>query len=486
MVGKIGRNDECPCGSGKKYKKCCAATSSETNILDLAWKTLRQTEGRIVDHHLMPYVMKTLPAPVLKTAIEDFLPEELPDAIEGEHFFKQFIIPWVLFDWLPEEDDDFGEVNFDVTQTIAINYLKTHQSKLNSAEKRFIESMNNTHYSFYSILEVEFEQSIVVKDILLGTTHLIKERQGTHFLKRGDIVFSRILTIDNQSIFVGMAPIVIPAKFQTTLIDFREWLIEEYDDNPLTPEALKSELDLELFDYFFEAIEYLHNPRPTLVNTDGDLILFSKSHFKLDLGIEETLTCLLPLTLLKKPDRVLESAKRNKLGKITSLELPWLIKGNKKYPDWENTIMGHVTISEKKLILETNSEKRTQKGKKLLIKYLGDKIHFQQTLMETPEQKMKSLPDTQPQEKTATTPYDIPEVQEQLKLMAKKHWDAWFDSPIPALNDKSPRQAAKTKDGRERLEALLLHYERNDAQMDEKIHYFKADINFIKSELNLN
>lgn len=24
---KIGRNDLCPCGSGKKYKKCCGANS---------------------------------------------------------------------------------------------------------------------------------------------------------------------------------------------------------------------------------------------------------------------------------------------------------------------------------------------------------------------------------------------------------------------------------------------------------------------------
>ncbi|MNM27760.1 hypothetical protein D3C81_382580 [compost metagenome] len=22
---KVGRNDDCPCGSGKKYKKCCGA-----------------------------------------------------------------------------------------------------------------------------------------------------------------------------------------------------------------------------------------------------------------------------------------------------------------------------------------------------------------------------------------------------------------------------------------------------------------------------
>ena len=26
---KVGRNDPCPCGSGKKYKKCCGANSSE-------------------------------------------------------------------------------------------------------------------------------------------------------------------------------------------------------------------------------------------------------------------------------------------------------------------------------------------------------------------------------------------------------------------------------------------------------------------------
>lgn len=23
VPGKLGRNDPCPCGSGKKYKKCC-------------------------------------------------------------------------------------------------------------------------------------------------------------------------------------------------------------------------------------------------------------------------------------------------------------------------------------------------------------------------------------------------------------------------------------------------------------------------------
>jgi preprotein translocase subunit SecA len=25
---KVGRNDPCPCGSGKKYKKCCGVTAA--------------------------------------------------------------------------------------------------------------------------------------------------------------------------------------------------------------------------------------------------------------------------------------------------------------------------------------------------------------------------------------------------------------------------------------------------------------------------
>lgn len=30
---KIGRNDECPCGSGKKYKNCCLKTGKYENIV---------------------------------------------------------------------------------------------------------------------------------------------------------------------------------------------------------------------------------------------------------------------------------------------------------------------------------------------------------------------------------------------------------------------------------------------------------------------
>jgi hypothetical protein len=40
---KTGRNDPCPCGSGKKYKHCCLNAGSGPAIApaDLTWRRLR-------------------------------------------------------------------------------------------------------------------------------------------------------------------------------------------------------------------------------------------------------------------------------------------------------------------------------------------------------------------------------------------------------------------------------------------------------------
>ena len=219
---------------------------------------------------------------------------------------------------------------------------------------------------------------------------------------------------------------------------------------------------------------------PILCNTDGELIQFSKSRFKLSISPEKALKVLLPLTLSKDIQEFLNEAELDKTGHVKKIEAPWLKKGNKQNKSWDNTVMGHITIEEEKLTLETNSEKRTQQGKKLLSKYLGEFIVFQQTLIESPEQKLKSSYKTSGKSKNDVDLSESPEI----KIMAKAHWENWLDSPVPALNNETPMEAAKTKLGRERLEALLLQFERHNLDMDDNL--FKADINYLKSELGLD
>lgn len=487
MNTETRRNDPCPCGSGKKYKKCCLQNnSSNLASIDFAWHTLRQIEGRVIDNHLMPYITKKIPQEMMTQAIEDFRLADVPEEIDKESLFTKFFIPWFMFNWIAAYD--FEIEAFNPEETIAMNYLNTHSHQLNHREKRFIEAMNQTYYSFYTILEVEPEKSLLIKDILLGTLHTIKERQGTQFLKRGDIVFSRIITLDNQSIFVGMAPYIIPARYQNTLLDYRDWLIEENQGYELNATLLQDEFDLELLDYFFDLLEEACNrPDPILTNTDGELIQLTKTYFKLSLSPEEVLKRLLPMTLSKDPEEFLYDADRHKSGHITRIEFSWLKKGNKKHKDWENTVMGHIVIEKDQLTLETNSEKRAQKGQNLLNKYLGEMIHFQQKLIESLDQKRQSLPESSHENKAISDDWlkFSPEVQAQIKQMAEAHWTSWCDQSIPVLNHQTPREAAKTKEGRERLEALLLQYERYDLEKEDD-DPFKADIHYLRTELALD
>ena len=42
----IGRNDQCPCGSGKKYKKCCLFTELDYKVTSFDYMILRDLDNK--------------------------------------------------------------------------------------------------------------------------------------------------------------------------------------------------------------------------------------------------------------------------------------------------------------------------------------------------------------------------------------------------------------------------------------------------------
>ena len=487
---KIGRNDACSCGSGKKYKKCCmdleGLSGANVTQIDFKWHQLRQLGSTVMYQHVLPYVTRELPEECMKSALADCFLEPLPDEADEDVFCDHYFLPWFLFNWIPE--DTFGLTHFNPELTVAQNYMKRHGDRLDSDEKCFIEAMSQTYYSFYSILHVEMEKSLVVKDILLGTTHTLKEQQGTYTLNPGHIVFGRILTLDDQSIFIGMAPFIIPASYQSDFLDYRDWLIEFNGNKDLSPETLRFDFDGMMRDHFFDVLKVMYDhPSVMLHNTDGESIQFSKSYFKLNITPEEAFHQVKSLTFEEDSDDFLSTAKKDKVGAIKEIQFPWIKKGNKLHKSWDNTILGHIVLEPGRLVLETNSYERAQQGAKALIDHLGDQITFQKTLIETPEQKMKKGSNAQPKALKKKPKHDLmelPEVQEHLNAMVQAHWENWFDESIPALKNKTPREAATTKDGRERLEALFLQYQGHALEQENNL--FKADIPFLKKELGLD
>ena len=45
---KIGRNDPCPCGSGRKYKKCCLNKYRDARLDELIQRPVEPLKGKTI------------------------------------------------------------------------------------------------------------------------------------------------------------------------------------------------------------------------------------------------------------------------------------------------------------------------------------------------------------------------------------------------------------------------------------------------------
>jgi hypothetical protein len=90
---------------------------------------------------------------------------------------------------------------------------------------------------------------------------------------------------------------------------------------------------------------------PTLCNTDGDLLLFHTLTFRIE-SAEAAFDALAPLAVGHSREELLVDAELGDDGKLRKVEIDWIKKGNRKVETWDNTILGHIRISEGRVIAE--------------------------------------------------------------------------------------------------------------------------------------
>jgi hypothetical protein len=473
-MSRIGRNDLCICGSGKKYKKCCLANAISTGVIDTEWEALRSLEGRVVNGTLEPYFYKTYPEGTITQAADEFFGDsKLPMEIRLT-FVENMFSAWMLFDWdMDAHKTEWVRKTKDVT--VAAKYLTKHRNNLGKDIVAFIETMSQTYYSFYVITEVIPNKGFRLKDMLLGTEHFVKEFLATKSLHRGDIIFSRILTLKNQSISVGMGLIPVPPGKYDIILKLKDVMKKVF--HKITSELLRKE-NASLRDVYLSLI----NPRatkPILQNTDGEMIVPSNVYFKLYVDPEVAIEKLRPL-MLSGDDSIVQSKK----FKEDIIEIQWSKAGNKLHKSWDNTTLGNITIKGQELIASVNSKERAAEIKKLISKYLGDGVSYVATSIESVDQMME---EAQKGKKGKTlkppVPVDLdPETQETVAQMMISHWDNWIHEPLPALNGLTPLKASKTKKGREMLESLLLYMDRENVDTDPLL---RVDMEFLRRKLEM-
>ena len=187
-MNKPGRNDPCPCGSGKKYKKCCLA---ETFVTDGREETARK---RLVENLLAFYNKQH--RDTIEEAKElfwnDFVPQDYLDGHALDIAYQNFF-EWITFDFI---------IDPDTNKTLIDLYMEQNKN-LTQDEHLVLTKMKNSCISLYEVQEVFPEKGLLLKDLLMGGEFDVKEKAATRGLKRWDIFATRLLLIDGQYIMSG-------------------------------------------------------------------------------------------------------------------------------------------------------------------------------------------------------------------------------------------------------------------------------------------
>lgn len=457
---KTGRNDPCPCGSGKKYKQCCLQAQQAQQMQqteDFLWHQIRQT-------------IDGLSAKLLKFSEDHWEQGALLEAwgdftLWSEEEFSndtpqmQLFLPWFFFNWRP--DYSIHDADTARKKTIGEAFLDKHGSQLDPLLKRYMEQCCIAPFSFFEVVSIRTGDGFVLRDILTGEECYVTEHSGSTQAQVGQIIFGKIVKIDHVAVLEANGAFILPPVEKLTILELRKALCAL--ENPPSP-ALLGKYEREMLAIYHEFYDRVSNPTmPSLRNADGDPLLFQKLIYDIP-SPQAAFTALKQLCIESTEDELLQEAEFNAAGELHRIEFPWLKKGNIRHKFWDNTLLGNIQIKDHQLNVEVNSVKRAQQFQEL-IKKLLPQARYKTSVIESPEAMLAHMQDEgenaqirqQREEQEALN--NLPEVQEKIKELMREHYRQWPHAKLPVLNNKTPLQAVKTKDGREQVEALLRNFE---------------------------
>jgi hypothetical protein len=480
---KTGRNDPCPCGSGKKYKQCCLPG----HVPSIDWLWLRHHEElQRLTQDISRFAAGKLGEQIYE-AWQDFNLSDEPPPLEELPDEGQIFMPYFWFQWNPAGLSRRRTARAE-GGVVAQWYLLEKSKKLTAMGRMLLEQATTQPLSFYEVVWNDPGERMMVRDVLIGGETEVIERSGSESVLPGDLVFAQIWHQAELTVFGCMAPLCIDPDKKVKVIGLRKKLQKKVarQNRSLTPHDLLRNAEL-IRTTYLDIRDAQHAPL-TLCNTDGDPLLFHTLTFKID-SVEAAFEALAPLAVRQSREQLLDDAELDESGQLRSLDFEWIRQGNHTYKSWDSTILGHIKISNSCLVAEVNSENRAQRLLKEVEKRLGFHAVHESTTAHTLEEMQKSRP---PEEAATAEASDAefeallrdPKAKQQLQAAVQKQVEAWAHEEIPALGGRTPAQAVRDPDGKEMVEALLAGWERRD-QRDLSPNEIRPDISALRRLLKL-
>jgi hypothetical protein len=479
---KIGRNDPCPCGSGRKYKHCCIP--SLTPSIDTLWARQHEDYARLT-REMMRFAERKFEKQIYN-AWQDFNLSDIPELLEQSSDELQVFMPYFLFQWDPDRPSR-SKTAHRRGGVVARWYMLEKSKQLTAMERLFLDQAATRPMSFYEVLWSVPGDRVAVRDVLIGGVAEVIERSGSRTMRSGDLIYAQLWYQPEFVVFGSTAPLCIRPDKKVEVIELRKKLrkrVAKQNRSLNADDLLRYSATIRAV--YLDIRDALHAPLQ-LANTDGDPLIIHTLTFRIE-SAEAAFEALAPLSVGRSREELLDDAELDESGKLRSVDIDWIREGNRKFKSWDNTILGHINISGKRLIAEVNSENRAKRLRKEIEKRLGSIGVHQSTVAQTLEQLRKNTPrdaeEAELHESEMEALLTDPEARKFLQATIQKQTERWVHEKIPALGGRTPIEAVRDPDGKEAVEALLTHWERYD-ENDVSPNLIRPDISAIRRLLNL-
>lgn len=462
---KPGRNDPCPCGSGRKYKHCCLRTAGMTAPETLTWRRVR----RAIDGLVMPLLNESqrhFGNSAIDEAWAEFnlFDDDKPFDPQTPHM--PVFMSWFLYDWLPDPHDTATPAGAHTTTT-ASAYLARAGKRLDAVARRYIQACTEMPFSFHEVLDCQPGHGFRLRDVLLGTEADVLEQSGSADARTGGLLFGKVAAIEGVALLDACSPVMIPPVNKPSLIELRRRIVtidgkqSVQSGRDFVDAVQLREWGFEIRELYLEIVDRLMHPQlPKIENADGDPLELTTLIFDLD-APEAAAHALKSLDAGGSPRE--RPIQRDAEGRFVRADITWQTP--------HNALLGSIVIEGKRLRAEVNSARRAATLRKTIEDLLGETAHARPSVVQSVQSVLSRTPT--PREAAQRKQRDAeqaefaarPEVHAAMREHMLRYYRQWIDETIPVLGNRTPRAAVGDADGREAVEALVMQIERDGVHM---------------------
>ena len=342
-------------------------------------------------------------------------------------------------------------------------FLERRRGRLDPLLERYLEACVATPFSFHEILRVDAGRGFRTRCVLTGQEHEVRERMASESMQAGDVFFGQLVPIEGIVLLEACSPYVHSPADKIAIIELREQMEEKGPDEEPFPGGPLREWEIEIRELYLARIEPALNPRPPLMqNTDGELLELQRVIFDID----DAARALAALTHAAGVGGDGIDAERGADGRLERAQFAWNKVGNRRHRSWEGTVLAHVEITAAAIVGHVNSAERARAFRDLVEKALGGAARFRGTERVERDELDAELAGVEAQGDETDDLAAQPEVREHVARMLEQHYKDWETQELPALGGRRPIDVVRERNGREKVEALLMGMERDAARMN--------------------